>query len=476
MKPNVLLIVLDAARRDALSPYSADADTPAIAELATRGHVLPRAYATSSWTLPSHTSLFSGLLPRTAGLGQPPDGTLASVRPLLERVSDRLLPVILNRAGYATHGFSANAWVSQHSGFEIGFDSFDYEPSGRTERINALTGVGWRSVLAWALEGTRSTADDGARALGSKLRASIAAHDRTTPAFWFANLVECHSPYLPPRPWNDLGVHDRVQAALDSQRYFNFESICRHVAGVQTIPDESIERMRWLYGRSVSYMDAWVADILDALDRRGLLESTLIAVISDHGECFDENGLIAHGFGLDQELIQVPVVTAGPGAFGCDELFSLASLPSRLLDACGVPADAIPPAEVVPGVAVAQYDAMAPADDPKIIAFQQKFSIAPSGIARLCASYTAATDGSSKLVVGDGLERRYDLTSAAAELQPLPVSTRHSEAFSRLRQAIEGGAGVELAAAPEAPATATPAASAEDVAELERQMKLLGYM
>ena len=72
MKPNVLLIVLDAARRDALSPYARAADTPVIAELAARGHVLPRAYATSSWTLPSHTSLFSGLMPRSAGLASRP--------------------------------------------------------------------------------------------------------------------------------------------------------------------------------------------------------------------------------------------------------------------------------------------------------------------------------------------------------------------------------------------------------------------
>src|ERR1700741_243201 len=111
MQPNVLLIVLDAARRDSLSPYSESADTPAIASLAARGHVLPRAYATSSWTLPSHTSLFTGLMPRTVGLGQPPDGTLASVRPALERVGERLLPALLRHAGYATHGFSANAWV-----------------------------------------------------------------------------------------------------------------------------------------------------------------------------------------------------------------------------------------------------------------------------------------------------------------------------------------------------------------------------
>src|SRR5437588_6018392 len=77
-RANVLLVVLDTARADALEPYgAAPGSTPAIADLARRGAAVPHAYAPANWTLPSHVSFLSGLLPRAAGLrlamGDPDD-------------------------------------------------------------------------------------------------------------------------------------------------------------------------------------------------------------------------------------------------------------------------------------------------------------------------------------------------------------------------------------------------------------------
>ncbi|MCU1601841.1 MAG: arylsulfatase family protein, partial [Frankiales bacterium] len=74
-RPNVLLVVLDTARADATEPYgAAPGTTPVLRDLAARGTAVRSAYAPSSWTLPSHASLFSGLMPRALGLGQAPDG------------------------------------------------------------------------------------------------------------------------------------------------------------------------------------------------------------------------------------------------------------------------------------------------------------------------------------------------------------------------------------------------------------------
>ena len=73
--------------------------------------------------------------------------------------------------------------------------------------------------------------------------------------------------------------------------------------------------MRHLYARSrCGYMDDWLAASSSALDARGLLDDTLVIVTSDHGENFGEGGLMAHAFSLDERLMHVPLVAAGPGA------------------------------------------------------------------------------------------------------------------------------------------------------------------
>lgn len=468
MQPNVLLVVLDAARRDAIEPYDGADATPTIRALAARGIAMRDAYATSSWTLPSHGSIFTGLLPRTLGLGQAPDGSPASARPALQHVRHRLLPRVLSEAGYETHGFSANLWVSEHAGFDDGFHDFSYVPSPRAKRIASPGDK--RAGFAWAFEGLRAAGDDGAAELGERLRAAISGWS-DAPAFWFVNLVECHSPYLPPRPYNDLSPLERCRAALDCQRYQSFTSVCRHIAGAQVIPDRSMARMRHLYGRSIAYMDGWLAGILAALARRGILEQTLVIVTSDHGENFGEGGLIGHGCSLDQRLIHVPLVIAGPGAPTENRLISLAELPALIARAAGLREHPWEHSELPAGVALAEWDRIAAPEDPRIRDFARTWSIDEEGVARLTAAFTAATDGARKLVIGDRGEQRYDLIGDPGERRPLPTD---ASGFDGLRAALSDGRSAP-AAAP-SPPLPDATASAADLEELEQQMKLLGYM
>ena len=417
--PNILLVVLDALRRDAVEPYgAAPGATPAIAGLAARGSALPNAYATGSWTLPSHASMFTGLLPRRLGLGQAPDGTPQSAAVALERVRDRMLAGVLSGAGYETHGWSTNLWVSPHSGLDLGFDEFAYVPSERIERSEALLGGGRRASLAWALDGLRSRFDDGAASVGRGLREAIAAWSGR-PTFWFVNLCECHSPYLPPRPWDDLGAADRVRAALESQRHLNFESICLFAAGRWEIPPEAFARMRHLYARAAAYMDSWLADVLQGLDDRGILDQTLVIVTSDHGESFGESGLIAHGFSLDQRLIHVPLVLAGPGAIEREQPFSLAELPRLIADAAELELHPWRERDLPEGVAVAQYDPIGTPEHPRLREFARRWKLDDAAVQRLTADYTSVTDGRHKLVVRSGTELRYDLSSDPDERAPL---------------------------------------------------------
>jgi arylsulfatase A-like enzyme len=475
MAPNVMLVVLDTARFDVIEPHGGpQGTTPAIADLARRGLALPHAYATASWTLPSHASMFTGLLPRQLGLCQPPASTPQSARPALERVADRMLPEVLRKAGYATHAWSTNLWASGRAGFDIGFDTAEYVTSGREDQLHGLLAGGVKSQLAWAREGLRSRSDDGAATVGRALRKSIGSWSGT-PTFWFVNLSECHSPYLPPRPWNDLGPGDRVRAALEAKRHLNFESICLYAAGRYQITEAAFDRMRRLYRGAVAYMDAWLAGVLEALQARGILEETLVIVTSDHGENFGEDGLIAHGFSLDERLIHVPLVMAGPGARASPGVFSLAELPRLIADAAEIEGHPWRTRELPEGVAIAQYDPMGTKDDVRIRAFAEKWSLGEQNIDRLCAQFTCAVDGANKLVVRDEAQLAYDLSVDPEEEQPFDAAPVNGE-LGVLRTALEHPA--VTASGPPQPTSslATGGPSSEELDAIERQMRLLGYM
>ena len=473
-RPNILLVVLDALRRDAIEPLGAPAgSTPVIAELAGRGHAYPHAYATSSWTLPSHASMFTGLLPGRLGLGQPPEGTPQSARGVFERNSERLLPQVLASAGYDTRGFSANLWASGHVGLDIGFERFVYAVPDRGGRIEAMLSGGLRAQLAWALQGLHARADNGAAELGRELRSAIAEWSGK-PTFWFVNACECHSPCLPPRPWNDLGPAGRVRAALEARRHYSFEALCLYAAGRRGIPEETMERMRHLYRRAAAYLDDWLGSALEALDARGILDETLVVVTADHGENFGEHGLIGHGFAVNETLMSVPLVIAGPGATYEAGAFSLAQLPRLLGTAAGLVDHPWLAHELPAGVAVSQYEALGRPDHPRVLSFATRWGLDEEAIGRLTASFTAVTDGRHKLVRRNDDELLlYDLELDPGEHEPLDPRLVEGS-FSDLYAALGHSA---VAAVPSATPTHPVAPESErEIAELERQMKLLGYL
>src|SRR3954452_17498986 len=160
MAPNVLVVVLDACRRDALEPYGAGAGaTPVIAELAARGTALDEVYATACWTAPSHASMWTGRMPRALGLASIPGGKHPDVKAQIEAERERLFPVIFHRHGYETIAASANLWVAPHCGFGLGFDDFQ---TVHSRRQKDLAGTSLRTrAKAWA-EAVAARVDDGA--------------------------------------------------------------------------------------------------------------------------------------------------------------------------------------------------------------------------------------------------------------------------------------------------------------------------
>lgn len=465
---NLILIVLDTARADGFGPYGAPADaTPVIADLARRGTVATKAIAPSNWTLPSHASMFTGMLPGPLGLtGGTKIGSRTGLnsRPILESRSDRVLASVLRERGFATAAISANPWIHEIHGFGTGFERFVSLRGGNRKQ----PGAGLGSRIAWAVDAFRARADDGAGETRSILERWLAERDGRR-FFWFVNLMECHSPYLPPKPYNDLSGIDRVRAARDAGRYQTPEGIYRVCVGELAIQKDAQERMRHLYARSILQMDDWIGWLLGELERAGILDETLVAVVSDHGENLGESGLIGHELSMDERLISVPMIFSAP--VDVPPLASLAHVPSIVAGPLELGEHPWQDDPLIRGLAVSQVAGQVLLPERETLA--RGWGVPDEAIRRIADPMTCATNGRYKLVRDGGGDRLYDLESDPAEIAPL---SSQQEGFpptvaTSLRAAID-----EVEAMVPAVTAGAPASGGDESAELEERLRELGYI
>jgi len=470
--PNVLLVVFDTARADAFEPYGArPGSSTTIQQLASTGMAHQSAYTTACWTVPAHGSLFSGELPRTAGLGhiggQEPPGFCAAMK----AIESELLPRVLSDNGYATLGVSTNAWVSDRSGFDTGFETFRYLKGGR---YAGITPGNLRHQGRWLLDALRARADDGAAAVAELLDEWLTARDGR-PFFLFVNLVECHSPFLPPKPWNDLGPVARVKAGIEAKRHLNFSELWKSGVGGYDVPDAAMERMRRNYAAAIRQLDDWLARVLTILDGHGLLADTEVIVTSDHGENLGDGQMLGHAFSLDDRLIRLPFVASGPLDLRAPEVMSIADVPRILAQALELTQH--PWSEgPLGGPAVAQFDAPGTPGDQRVTDALELWGLGEDAERRLCTSFTCATDGSLKLIRRLGREELVDLGLDPLELEPVVVDGRLEAAYDgRLRPLRAALDAAEAQEQPKMSVIPAQAAGGGDVV-LEEQMRLLGYL
>jgi arylsulfatase A-like enzyme len=105
-------------------------------------------------------------------------------------------------------------------------------------------------------------------------------------------------------------------------------------------PDD-VAHLVALYDQEIRTFDDRLGEILDGLARRGLADSTLVVVTSDHGEEFLDHGSVFHGYTLYEEQLRVPLVLRdprGPGGLRIEATTRHVDLLPTLLDLLGVEA------------------------------------------------------------------------------------------------------------------------------------------
>ena len=286
--PNILLLILDTVRARSLHRYGyARATSPRIDSLAAGGVTFDLALAPSSWTLPSHSSLFTNRSPgQLSGRWRRPfDG---SVLTLAEALRDR---------GYHTAGFTANIiYTSRESGLAKGFTHYEgYKhtfkqlllraPLVQLGVVRQVMAAGTRRQQARALlrmDLARPFEPNSDKKTARDVRAALEAWlDRgQRPFFAFVNLFDAHDDNVPPAPFDTMFGPGEGRVLR--------------------------------YDRLVATMDHEIGVILDELARRGELDHTIVAVTADHGEHLGEHGLNSHGGSLYLEVLHVPLVMRYP--------------------------------------------------------------------------------------------------------------------------------------------------------------------
>lgn len=319
--PNILLIVWDTVRAASLSLYGYARETsPNLDRFAEDAVVFDRAISAAPWTLPSHASLFTGRYPQ--------EHLARRDVPLDDRYPT--LPEALSAEGFQTAGFIGNLyWLGRGFGLNRGFQRWEDEwwsPSVEqvavswwvTRRLNARMRAQMGSSRA-AIRIHADRVEDG-------FLEWLDGRDPDRPFFGFINLYDAHEPYEPPggatfgregaRYWWNYQVPDSLTAA-------------------------DLTDLRDTYDSGLYYLDEQLGRLIAGLERRGLLDNTVVILTADHGETLGENDprVLGHATNMYYDVIHVPLVVRYPARFAPgrrEQVVSLVDMPRTVMDLVGL--------------------------------------------------------------------------------------------------------------------------------------------
>lgn len=409
---NILLVVVDCLRADALEGSAAGRHAPHVAAFVREGVSFGWAFAASSTTSPCFASILTGLYPAGHGIRSLRDHRLAEACPTLAEA--------LRAAGYATRALVSGP-LRPSLGLDRGFDRYEH-------RDKEATVYG---------------------PFGASLQAAVAELRQGGPRFLLAHLFELHRPRrLPP-------VYDRP--AYGKNRYH----------------------------RALAGLDAYLGALLDGVD----LDRTLVVLTGDHGESLGERApgplrrllgrltgrkrspleKVGHGFHVYDILTHIPLVIRGAGLRGgrrANALVSQVDLAPTLLDLAGLPWPGSTPGRGRSLVPSLRGDSLP--ERPVLLEACGRSIEEPAdrllGIRTEEWKYVCAPGNPSIP------EELYHLSHDPAERRNL--AARSPERTAAMRSQLEALLAEARRAGPAAPETM----SALEQAEMEAQLRSLGYL
>jgi arylsulfatase A-like enzyme len=409
-RPNVLVLVMDTARGDRCSVNGyARPTTPRLDELAKDAVVFRDAWSPANWTAPAHASLFTGLRAEHHGMR-------LGNRPYLCG-STPTLAARLAADGYATACFSNNSVVSAEFGLTQGFQTV-VPLHERRDLPYPWAQTTHDEAAAWA----QRTAQSGA------------------PFFLFVNDMEPHIPYTPlPEKAGELVRGTPSPEDVAAASGYEYPRTMGYSLRVEEMTDAQRELLSDLYDAEIATLDREIGALLDRLREDGLLDSTLVVIVGDHGENLGEHHLFEHSLGLHRTLLHVPLVVRLPGVFDkgrvVGDVVRLEDVFPTVLETCGLdvpPNDGLSLARDLPGRVArgVQY----PQNDRRESIV--KVFGTPPALQPLLAGAWSVYDGRHHLVRrDDGSEEMWDVRDDPNEERDVARSL--PDVASRLRALLE---------------------------------------
>jgi choline-sulfatase len=246
----VVIITLDTTRADRLPAYGyMDAVMPHLDRLAREGIVFDRATSVGPLTLPAHCSLFTALFPPTHGVHDNADPALSPEHTTLAE--------ILHARGFRTGAFVGSIVLDADRGLSQGFEQYSSVADGAPRDRSRPGPLDRRANL---------TVDKALQWLGGVGDSHF---------FLWVHLYDPHRPYDPPEPYR----------SANSDPYIG----------------------------EIAFADSQVGRLLEALDRRGRLDRTVVVVAGDHGESLGDHSERDHGVFVYESVLRVPLILRAPG-------------------------------------------------------------------------------------------------------------------------------------------------------------------
>jgi choline-sulfatase len=353
-RPNIVIIMLDQLRPDALGCYGSPlAISPTIDRLAAEGVVFDAAYTNSPLCTPARYCMMTGQLPSTSK-GYDNAAYLASTIPTFAH--------LLRVSGYQTvlSGKMHFVGPDQLHGFEsrrttdIYPADFGWTPDWRNplERIDwwyhnmaSVTGAGVAEVTNQLLY------DDEVGYQTTRALHDLARSEDERPFCLVASFTHPHDPYVSRQSFWDRIDHDavpmpRVSRVPDEDDPHSVRLRGAIESSRTVVTDEQVRAARHAYFANVAYCDDWAGRLVGTIGSLGLSENTVIMVVADHGDMLGERALW-YKMNFFEGSARIPLIVHAPGRFSAKRVaapVSLVDVLPTLCDLAGAPglaADAI---------------------------------------------------------------------------------------------------------------------------------------